>query len=131
MVVAPGSRAVARPALVTIARAGWTTLQVAVAVRSCVLPSLQVPVAVYCRDSPRASVTFAGVTVMETRTGAPVPSDTTRSTTDPSGTEVPGTGAWLMTCPAGTVGWFAVVTVPTASFAATMAPSAAACGKPT
>ena len=37
----------------------------------CIDPSLYVPVAVYCTDSPAATVPFPGLTAIDTSAGAP------------------------------------------------------------
>src|SRR3990170_832664 len=60
-VAVPGARAVATPAEETLAMAGSRLVQVALAVRSWVVPSVLVPVAVNCWASPAGSVTAAGV----------------------------------------------------------------------
>ena len=66
----PAATAVARPVALMVAVAGVAELQVAVAVRFCVVPSLSVPVAVNCCVRPAAMDGLTGVTAMETRTGA-------------------------------------------------------------
>ena len=70
--------------------------QVAVAVKSCVWPSLKVPIALYCCVCPRGSVNGVGDTAIDWRTGTPGPSETTRLTADNGGSGVPATGDWLM-----------------------------------
>jgi hypothetical protein len=49
-----------------VATAGWSELQVTTAVRSCMLPSVYVPVAVNCWVAPSGTLGIAGVTVIET-----------------------------------------------------------------
>ena len=70
MFARPSARLVARPALLTLAVEGASELQVAVALRFCVLPSVKVPVAVNCSDVPNAIDGFAGLTAIDTRTAA-------------------------------------------------------------
>jgi hypothetical protein len=58
----------------TVAIAGFAVLQVTVLVRSCVLPSLNVPVAFSCCVLPSANDGFAGSTAIDDSTAAvPVP----------------------------------------------------------
>ena len=61
---------VARPALFTVTVASVSDAQVAVALRSCVLPSLKAPVATNCCAVPKAIEGFAGVTAIDSRTAA-------------------------------------------------------------
>lgn len=71
MVVLPLAMLVTSPWLLTVAAAGVEELQTAEPVTSCVLESLNVPVAVICLVVPDGMVEFAGVTAKETRV-APV-----------------------------------------------------------
>jgi hypothetical protein len=66
IVVVPAARVVARPLGATVAVAVLDDAQVAVAVRSCVEPSVYVPIAVNGWGSPLATLGVAGVTEMET-----------------------------------------------------------------
>ena len=59
------------------------------------------------------------------------PDDTTSATALPVATDVPLTGDWLITDPAGTVVLDAVVTAPTTRFAPVIAVVAAVCVRPT
>jgi len=68
MVALPTPAPVANPVLATVATAAEEELQLAVPVRSCVLLSLYVPVAVNCWLIPFAIEAFAGVTDREVRT---------------------------------------------------------------
>ena len=61
---------VARPVLFTVTVASVSDAQVAVALRSCVLPSLKVPVATNCCVVPKAIEGFAGLTAIDSRTAA-------------------------------------------------------------
>src|ERR1700761_5499145 len=65
MVVVPGFRAVTRPWALTIATLVLDEAQVADCVKSSVLPSDMVAEAAICCESPAASVTVAGVTVID------------------------------------------------------------------
>src|SRR6185369_13706118 len=69
MVVVPAARAVALPfvpaALLMVAMAVSEELQVTAVVKSCVLLSEYVPVAVNCWNLPMAMLGFAGVTAMD------------------------------------------------------------------
>jgi hypothetical protein len=66
----PAATPVARPAELTVAAAAFDELQVAVLVRSCVLPSLKVPVALNCTGgAPTATLGFLGVTAIELSVG--------------------------------------------------------------
>jgi hypothetical protein len=69
MVVAPAVTAVTRPALLIVAAVGFEEDQVTEEVRSLVLPSVYVPVAVICWVLPAGIDTFAGVTEMDCNTG--------------------------------------------------------------
>ena len=74
MVVEPAPAEVARPALSMGATVVSEDVQVTDEVRSCVLPSEYVPVAVNCCVAPRVMLESAGAIVRETRTGdAPLP----------------------------------------------------------
>ena len=70
MVVLPTAAAVAKPALLMVATEVFDELHVTVLVRFCVLLSLYVPVAVYCRVAPFWMEAFAGVTAIDANTGA-------------------------------------------------------------
>ena len=71
IVVLPCARLVARPAALIVATFGGDELHVsAPELNGCVLPSLNVPVAVNCSVPPIAIEGFAGVTAIDTRTGA-------------------------------------------------------------
>jgi hypothetical protein len=65
-VAAPGVTAETRPALLAAATAGTEEDQVATALTSCVLPSLNVPVAVNCWNKPTTREGLTGVTASET-----------------------------------------------------------------
>jgi hypothetical protein len=67
MVVLPVATLVATPVLAIVAAAGLEELQTTDPEMSCVLLSLNVPVAVNCLVVPVAIVEFAGVTVSDTR----------------------------------------------------------------
>lgn len=67
MVVVPRATAVASPAALIVATAVFDEDQVAVLVRSCVVLSLNEPVAVNCRAEPVWIDGAAGVTEIETR----------------------------------------------------------------
>jgi hypothetical protein len=73
--VAPGTAVVARPAmlgaLATVATLATDELQCAIMVTSCVLPSLNEPVAANCWVWPAVSVGLAGVTVIDTKVPLP------------------------------------------------------------
>ncbi len=66
----PTPAAVARPPVVIVATLVVTELQVALLVRSCVLKSEKVPVAVNCCVNPLAIEGLAGVTAIEVKVGA-------------------------------------------------------------
>jgi hypothetical protein len=70
IVVLPCPAPDASPPLLTPATVGVDELQVAEPVRSCVLLSLYVPVALYCCDVPSAMAAVAGLTAIDIRTGA-------------------------------------------------------------
>ena len=59
------------PAVLLTPAAAESELHVAAAVKSCVLPSVNSPVALSCTFVPRAIDGLAGVTVMETSAGGP------------------------------------------------------------
>src|SRR6266568_5082065 len=69
MVVLPTESPSTSP-LVTGATAGAEELHEAESVRSCLLLSLKVPVAVSCSVTPKGIVELAGVTAIETRAAA-------------------------------------------------------------
>lgn len=71
MVVLPEATLVADPELAIVATAGFDELHTTEVVRSCVLLSLNVPVAVNCLVVPTAMLAFAGVTASDTNV-APV-----------------------------------------------------------
>ena len=64
MLVVPCKALAARPLLFTTATVGVDEVQVTTFVMSWVDPSLKEPLAVNCCEEPRATVGFAGVTVM-------------------------------------------------------------------
>jgi hypothetical protein len=66
IVVVPTATVVARPPAAMVAVAVLVDAQVTEAVRSCVAPSVYVPVAVNCGAIPLATVGLAGVTAIET-----------------------------------------------------------------
>src|SRR5436190_1973197 len=72
--VVPAATDVARPfdplALLIVATPGLDELQVTWVVRSCIVLSLKVPVAVNCRVVPFAMLGFVGVTAIEVRVAA-------------------------------------------------------------
>src|SRR5437773_161661 len=72
--VVPAATDVARPfdplPLLIVATPGVDELQVTWVVRSCVVLSLKVPVAVNCRVVPFAMLGFVGVTAIEVRVAA-------------------------------------------------------------
>ena len=70
IVVLPVLAPVASPPLVIVAAAVFVEPHVTELVRFCVLLSLEVPVAVNCRVAPFEIEPFAGVTAIETNTGA-------------------------------------------------------------
>jgi hypothetical protein len=70
MVVVPVAALLARPCALIMAAVGLDDVHVTVVVMSCVLLSLNVPVAVNCFVVPTAILEFAGVTVIETNEAA-------------------------------------------------------------
>src|ERR1700722_13671676 len=70
MVVEPVPTAVARPAALIVATVTAEELHVAVLLRFCVVPSLNVPVAVNCCVPPFETEGFAGVTAIDTSVAA-------------------------------------------------------------
>jgi hypothetical protein len=70
IVVAPVATLLARPPLAIVATFGAEEPQLAELVRFCVLPSEYVPVAVNCCCVPNAIEGAAGVTAIDTNTGA-------------------------------------------------------------
>lgn len=69
----PCPPAVARPEVPTVTTEVWDDDQVAELVRSCVLPSLKLPVAVNCTDCPIDNVGLPGVTCIDVNVGGPPP----------------------------------------------------------
>lgn len=67
----PTERDVAKPAGLTLATAGLAELQLTEVVRSCWLPSVNVPVATNCCVVPDAMEGLAGLTAMDTRAAFP------------------------------------------------------------
>jgi hypothetical protein len=67
----PWAAPVARPPAVMVATAAFDETQVAELVRSWVLPSEYVPVAVNCSEFPLAIDGLAGLTAIDTNTGEP------------------------------------------------------------
>ena len=87
MVASPEITAVTRPLLagklLTLATFCLNESQVTWWVRSCVVPSEYVPVAVYCCEAPTAKVCAAGVTAIDTKL-AEVTVKVVDAVTDPS-----------------------------------------------
>jgi len=75
IVLLPVATLVTRPWLLMVAAAGFEEVQTADALTSCVLLSLNVPVAVNCLVVPTAMLEFAGVTAIETRLAPVIVSD--------------------------------------------------------
>lgn len=71
IVVLPVMTPLASPAELIVATVGADELHVADAVKSCVLPSLYVPMASNCCDKPAATVPLAGVTAIDTSAADP------------------------------------------------------------
>jgi hypothetical protein len=71
IVVTPGLTPLANPALFTVEMEFTDTLQAAVDVRFCVLPSVYVPAAVNCCVAPAEIDAEGGVTAMEISAGGP------------------------------------------------------------
>jgi len=69
IVAVPSLTPLASPPAAIVAIVGNEELQLTVPVRFCVLPSLYVPVAVYCCVVPSGIVAFPGVTAREVNTG--------------------------------------------------------------
>jgi len=69
-VALPTPRPVATPPALIVATPAADVLQDAAAVKFCVLPSLYVPVAAYACVRPAATNALAGVTPIDTKTGA-------------------------------------------------------------
>src|SRR5437660_2401363 len=69
-VAVPVPMPVASPVLLTLTVDIVSEAQVTVELRSCVLPSLNVPVAINCCVVPKAMKGFAGVTAIDCRTAA-------------------------------------------------------------
>jgi hypothetical protein len=69
IVVGPGVRVVAAPVALIVATVVADELHVAVAVKSAVVPSLYVPLAVNCCGVPFTTEGFAGVTARDVSTG--------------------------------------------------------------
>src|ERR1700694_189552 len=69
IVVGPGARVVAAPVALIVATVVADELHVAVAVKSAVVPSLFVPLAVNCCGVPFTTEGFAGVTARDVSTG--------------------------------------------------------------
>ena len=70
MVAVPIPAPVANPVLLIVAVDVLSEAHIAVEVKSCVVPSVKVPVAVNCCVVPSAMEGFAGVTAIETTTAA-------------------------------------------------------------
>ena len=70
IVVVPAPTAVAKPAALIVATVTTEELHVAVLLRFCVVPSLNVPVAVNCCVPPFATDGFAGVMAIDTSVAA-------------------------------------------------------------
>ena len=71
IVAVPAASALASPAVLMVAKFICWEPQVTLEVKFCVLPSLKVPVAMYCTVKPAGTVPLAGVTAMETSAGMP------------------------------------------------------------
>ena len=71
----PVATLVSRPWLLMVAAAGFEEVQTTEAVTSCVLLSLNVPVALNCFVVPTAMVEFAGVTAIEIKVAPEIVSD--------------------------------------------------------
>jgi hypothetical protein len=69
MVFVPPVKPVARPPAVIVADSVFDEAHTTDAVRSCFVPSENVPVAVNCWFCPTTTVAFAGVTAIDTRVG--------------------------------------------------------------
>ena len=69
--VLPAARVVASPAVVMVATDWVLELQAAEAVRSCVVPSLYVPLAAYWTVAPAATDAPGGVTAIDTSEAFP------------------------------------------------------------
>lgn len=80
IVVVPIALLVASPVVLMVATVVCEELQVTEVVRSCVLPSVKVPVAVNCCLVPSAMEGLAGVTVSDTRAADVTLSDVDRLT---------------------------------------------------
>jgi len=74
IVADPAATAIARPVLSIVATAVSDEVQDAVALRSCLVPSEKVPVAVNCKVSPGATDEPAGVISMKDRVEVVSPS---------------------------------------------------------
>ena len=76
IVVVPSAKTLAKPwlppALLIVATAGLLLLHVAVVVKSCLLPSVKLPVAVNCGVFPAPIEGWTGVTVIDTSVGGVV-----------------------------------------------------------
>jgi hypothetical protein len=75
IVLLPVATLVSRPWLLMVAAAGFEEVQTTEAVTSCVLLSLNVPVALNCFVVPTAMVEFAGVTAIEIKVAPEIVSD--------------------------------------------------------
>ena len=80
----PVATLLASPAVESAATVLSDELQSTVEVRSCVLPSLKIPVATSCWVVPRAMVVFAGVMAMDCSTAGSTVSDAELETIDPN-----------------------------------------------
>jgi hypothetical protein len=65
IVLVPPLRPAAIPKLPILATVGWDEFQITTEVKSCLLPSLKVPVAANCCLAPMTSTGLAGVTARE------------------------------------------------------------------
>jgi hypothetical protein len=83
IVVVPIATLAARPLVEIVAMLGEDESQVTVDVRSCVLPSLYVPVAVNCWVVPRPIEMSAGLTAMDCSTAGNTVSNAEFETIDP------------------------------------------------
>jgi hypothetical protein len=75
IVLPPVATLVSRPWLLMVAAAGFEEVQTTEAVTSCVLLSLNVPVALNCFVVPTAILEFAGVTTIEIKVAPEIVSD--------------------------------------------------------
>src|ERR1700694_2761626 len=99
IVVGPGVRVVAPPVALIVATLVAEELHVAVAVKSAVVPSPYVPVAVNCCGVPFTTEGFAGVTAIETSDGPVTVSSVVPLTLPTVAVIVVGPGARVVAAP--------------------------------